>query len=267
MSLSRGFTLIEMIVSLTLLAILSLGLMNFGVFSSALYVESKHRISALEEARFVLTRFQRELANSVPLSARTLNEGLCLEYLSLEYVAEYDPDSIELNSTELNTSIGLMHPIGDELDVCTARAESPCLISIYPSSSDDLYLGGDANSQIYSLNRVESGAIVINESILTRPFSPSNRMFVYLPEANQFCVEDSEIQYYRNYDLDSAGEGLNNEQTSHTFANGVVEEQSFFSVGVDSTYSNTASIQFSLSVNNSSEFVEFMQNAQILNSH
>ncbi|MBW3696514.1 prepilin-type N-terminal cleavage/methylation domain-containing protein [Vibrio sp. T187] len=267
MALSRGFTLIEMIVSLTLLGILSLGLMNFGVSSSTLYVESKHRISALEEARFVLTRFQRELANSVPLSARTLNDGRCLEYLSLEYVAEYNPDSIELDVGVLNTSIGLMHPISDELDVCTARSDSPCLIAIYPSSSEDLYLGSDVNSQIYSLNRVESGAIIINEPILTRPFSPSNRMFVYLPEANQFCIEDSEVQYYRNYALDSAGEGLNNQQASHTFASGVVEEQSFFNLGVDSTYSNTASIQFSLSVNNSSEFVEFIQNAQILNSH
>ncbi|WP_394248205.1 PilW family protein [Vibrio profundi] len=267
MSQSRGFTLIEMIVSLTMLGILSLGLMNFGVSSSTLYVESKHRISALEEARFVLTRFQRELANSVPLSARTLSDGRCLEYLSLEYVAEYNPDSIELSVDGQSTSIGLMHPINDELDVCTVRTDSPCLISIYPSSSDELYLGGDTGSQIYSLNRVESGAIVINEPILTRPFSPSNRLFVYLPEANQFCIEESEIQFYRNYALDSAGDGLNNQQASHTFASGVVEDQSLFSLGVDSTYSNTASIQFSLSVNNSSEFVEFMQNAQILNSH
>ena len=114
----RGFTLLEMIVSMVIVSILTLGLMNFGILSSELYVESKHRISALEEARFVMARFNRELVNALPSSPRLVGDQQeCLEYIPLLAVAEYDPDSFTLGGNSSNLT--LLTPLNDEVStVC-----------------------------------------------------------------------------------------------------------------------------------------------------
>jgi len=262
----KGFTLIEMIVSLTILSVITLGLMNFGVSSSTLYVESKHRLEALEEARFVLARFQRELTNAMPLSPRVLNEGRCIEYIPLLAVTEYNPDSLDLNIDNFSTAVDLTYPLSNEIvQACQAQT---CRASIHPSNTRELYLDPDVDAQTYDINPSLIGGqnLVLNDPIFSRPVSVTNRLFIYLPIATQMCIQDEQIRYYPQYSLDSQGLGLSNPENSLTFAVGVQEQESAFDIGVDANFSNIASIHLELRINNGSETVEFMQNAQILNS-
>lgn len=262
----RAFTLIEMVVSMIIIGIISIGLMNYGVISSTLYMDSKYRLSALEEARFVLARFTRELPNTVPLSPRILGQGQCIEYIPLLYVGEFLPAQLDLNVHHSETDIPLAHPIRQSLLAqCLSDATQPCLVSIYPKQSDELYLGANVDSQIYSLKSVNAQSLTVNESILRRPVSPSNRLFVYRPFARQMCAQSSQLRYYPEYSIDVAGQGISNDQSWVPFARGVDTSQGVFSLGFNGTYSSTASMKFSLQVNQGSEKVEFMQNAQILN--
>ncbi|NOH79155.1 prepilin-type N-terminal cleavage/methylation domain-containing protein [Vibrio sp. RE86] len=266
MRFSKGFTLVEMVVSLTILSVITLGLMNFGVSSSVLYVESKHRLEALEEARFVLARFERELANTMPLSPRVLNDGRCMEYIPLLSVTEYNPDSFDLNIDNFSTAVELASPLPNEvLQACQTQT---CRASIHPSSTRALYLDPDVDEQTYDIDPsfISAQSLVLNDPIFSRPISATNRLFIYLPNAAQMCVEDTQIRYYPQYSLDFQGLGLSNPETSHTFAVGVQEQNNIFDIGVDANYSNIASIHFELAINNGAETVEFMQNAQILNS-
>ncbi|EGU46911.1 hypothetical protein VII00023_17619 [Vibrio ichthyoenteri ATCC 700023] len=262
----QAFTLIEMVVSMIIIGIISIGLMNYGVTSSTLYMDSKYRLSALEEARFVLARFMRELPNTVPLSPRVLDQGQCIEYIPLLYVGEFIPEQLDLNVRHTDTVIPLAHPIRQSLLAqCFTDSAQPCLVSIYPKQSDELYLGANVDSQIYSLKSVNAQSLTVSESIFRRPVSPSNRLFVYRPFARQMCAQASLLRYYPDYPIDVAGQGVSNGQAWVPFARGVDTSQGVFSLGFNGTYSSTASMKFSLKVNQGTETVEFMQNAQILN--
>ena len=262
-----GFTLIEMVVSMVIIGIISIGLMNFGVISSTLYVESQYRLSALQEARFVLARFSRELPNSVPMSPRVLGAGQCLEYIPLLYVGELLPEKLDLVANHADSVIPLAHPIRKPLlGVCFADHSQPCLVSIYPRQSDDLYAGANSEKQIYTLKSVGAQSLTVDETLLRRPLTPSNRLFVYQPLARQLCVDTSELRYFPNYPIAFAGLGLANDQAWLPFARGVVNARNVFALGFNGTYSSTASMTFSLKINQGQETVEFMQNAQILNS-
>lgn len=266
MNRSTGFTLIEMIVSLTILSVITLGLMNFGVSSSTLYIESNHRLQALEEARFVMARFQRELTNAVPLSARTLNDGRCIEFIPILGVMEYDPDAFELNADNLSTGVQLRYPLSD--NIAATCANQTCRASIHPTNTGALYGRPSSQTQIYDINPSFIGAdsVVLNDAILSRPISMTNRMYIYQPNAVQLCLQADEILYYSPYPLTSQGLGLTNPEPSLPFAAEVVERDNIFDIRVDANYSNIASIHFELRINNGTETVEFMQNAQILNS-
>lgn len=263
---AKGFTLIEMVVSMIIIGIVSLGLINFGVISSSIFVENKYRLHALEEARFVLARFGRELANTVPMSTRVLDEGRCLEYIPLQYVGEFAPEQLELDINNDDTIFPMAHPVGEQFSQCFTDPAQPCLVSVYPRASADLYLGADNANQIYTLKSVSTQSITVEETLTRLPLTPSNRLFIYLPFARQFCAENQQIRYYPSYSLNEQGLGMANSQPSVKFAQGVNETQSVFSLGFNGTYSSTANIKFSLNVNRGKEAVEFMQNAQILNS-
>lgn len=262
----KGFTLIEMVVSMIIIGIISLGLINFGVISSSLFVENKYRLHALEEARFVLARFGRELANTVPLSSRMLDDGRCMEYIPLLYVGEFLPEQVELDITKSDAAFPMAYPVKNQLANCFIDPASPCFVSIYPTASADLYQGANDEKQIYTLKSAEAQSLTIAETLSRLPLTPSNRLFVYQPFARQFCVENKQLRYYPSYPISFAGLGQYNGQPSVKFAQGVNETQNVFSLGFNGTYSSTANLRFSLNINQGKEAVEFMQNAQILNS-
>ncbi|ANS85089.1 hypothetical protein VSVS12_01322 [Vibrio scophthalmi] len=263
---SFGFTLIEMVVSMVIIGIISIGLINYGVISSTLYMDSKYRLSALEEARFLLARFGRELPNSVPMSPRILGEGECIEYIPMLYVGEFLPDQLDLSVQHSETVIPLSHPIrASLLAQCFIDAKQPCLVSIYPRKSQELYLGAKVDNQIYTLKSVGNQSLTVDESMLRRPLTPSNRLFVYQPFARQMCATAQQMRYYPNYPLKEAGQGVFNTEEWTPFAKQLSGSQPVFSLGFNGTYSSTASLKFSLKVNQGTETVEFMQNAQILN--
>ena len=261
-----GFTLIEMVVSMVIIGIISIGLVNYGVISSTLYMGSQYRLSALEEARFLLARFSRELPNSVPMSPRILGQGECIEYIPLLYVGEFLPDQLDLSLRHTATEIPLAHPIRTSLLAqCFADPAQPCLVSIYPRKSQELYLGANAENQIYTLTSVGHQSLTVDESMLRRPLTPSNRLFVYQPFARQMCATAAQMRYYPNYPISVAGLGVFNSEPWTPFAKLLDAGQPVFSLGFNGTYSSTASMKFSLKVNQGTEKVEFMQNAQILN--
>ncbi|MDA0147874.1 PilW family protein [Vibrio sp. LaRot3] len=262
MSKQHGFTLMEMVVSMVIVGVISLGLINYGVVSSTLFVQTQNRISALEEARFVLSRFHRELGNSVPLSTRVSSDGDCIEYIPLTYVGEYDPDNLTLGTN----SLPLTHPLSSALDQCFADANNPCLVSIYPRRAEDLYQGENSSNQVYRLTGADTQSLKLGSVLNVRPTSPSNRLFVYLPIARQFCAINDEVRFFPGYPLTFEGLWAANSQNDQPVAKHLASHRNIFRLGVDGTYSSTASMHFSLQVNHDNENVEFMQNVQVLNA-
>ncbi|HSG50997.1 MAG TPA: type II secretion system protein, partial [Rheinheimera sp.] len=66
----RGFTLIELVITLVVLSILAVGVSSYLGFGARLYSDVAEREQILGQSRFVAERMIRELRNAAPNSVR-----------------------------------------------------------------------------------------------------------------------------------------------------------------------------------------------------
>ncbi|MEI8594640.1 PilW family protein [Photobacterium sp. Hal280] len=90
----RGFTLIEMIMALVILAFISLGIGAYLQLGARGYVDTIDRERLQSEARFVIERLTREIRHAAPNSV-SFSSG-CLSFYPVRFTATYlnepDPD-------------------------------------------------------------------------------------------------------------------------------------------------------------------------------
>ncbi|UXI01595.1 PilW family protein [Photobacterium sp. TY1-4] len=77
---TRGFTLMEMIIALVILAIISLAVGNFLQFGAQSYLDTVHRDRSQQIARFALEKMSRELRHAAPNSVQTEQDGQCVAF-------------------------------------------------------------------------------------------------------------------------------------------------------------------------------------------
>ncbi len=66
--MSRGFTLIEMVITIILLGIVGLFLGNIAGQAMGIYVDTTAREALIQQGRFLTERMSRELREAVPNS-------------------------------------------------------------------------------------------------------------------------------------------------------------------------------------------------------
>ncbi len=95
-ALQRGFTLIELIAVIVILAIVSVGVTNFITSSTAIYVNTAERDELLAKSRYTIERLNREiryaLPNSVRVGAYIFDDRVvshCLEFTPIEWSTFY----------------------------------------------------------------------------------------------------------------------------------------------------------------------------------
>lgn len=79
--MSRGFTLIEMVISIILLSIVGLFLGNVIGQAMGIYAGTSAREALIQQGRFVTERMSRELREAVPNSMLVANG--CIEFLPI----------------------------------------------------------------------------------------------------------------------------------------------------------------------------------------
>ncbi|ENM5798600.1 type II secretion system protein [Vibrio mimicus] len=79
--MSRGFTLIEMVISIILLSIVGLFLGNVIGQAMGIYADTSAREALIQQGRFVTERMSRELREAVPNSMLVANG--CIEFLPI----------------------------------------------------------------------------------------------------------------------------------------------------------------------------------------
>lgn len=86
---ARGFTLVELIVAMVILAILAVGAIRYITLSAEAFVLSA-KVSALATSgRISIERINREVRAAVPNSARVSADGACLEFLPVVGATRY----------------------------------------------------------------------------------------------------------------------------------------------------------------------------------
>ena len=85
----KGFTLVELIIVITLLGIISLVTVGFISSSMQGYADLKRRDQLSASARVAVERMAREVRNALPNSIRVDSSGTCLEFIPAVAASRY----------------------------------------------------------------------------------------------------------------------------------------------------------------------------------
>ncbi|WP_232313477.1 PilW family protein [Enterovibrio coralii] len=178
----RGFTLIEIIVTLTILAIVSIGISGFLESGAQGYVEAKNREALQSQARFVVERLGREIRHAVPGSLLISNNDRCLRYTPIKYTGVYSDR--EPNADTLSVAMS-----SENNGWVSAINRGGYRIAFLPMTPSNLDVG---NAQSFALTSANAGNSVLTlDRDTTKEWpveSPSKRFYIYKDAVN-FCFD------------------------------------------------------------------------------
>ena len=79
----RGFTLVELIITIVMLSILAVGSIQFVSFSAQSYVQTVERSHHSNQASIINEKISRKLRNALPNSIRVTTDGACVEWIEI----------------------------------------------------------------------------------------------------------------------------------------------------------------------------------------
>lgn len=195
---ARGFTLIEMVISITLLGIVGLFIGEVIRQSLVLYSDVEARSSLTQQGRFVTERLRRELREAVPNSVVSNATGRCVEFFPIVNSGLYT----ELPTTAASSAFRALPFL--EAGVSGNR------VTVYPASNAQLRGNvNPVNSQIAVLgsdvNFVPSPTatmidLQLDQAVQFENDSPANRFYIYATPV-AFCLVGDELLRYTGYAL------------------------------------------------------------------
>ena len=204
--MTKGFTLVELILVIVILGIVSVGTVQYLSFGAQIYADSAERDEVVSQARFLLTRLSKELRHATPGSVRlscTNQPGdLCISSQCLEFVP-FSSSTIYTNNLPMDTTQSGVMTVVD-------AKQSPNVndwASIYALTADD----------VFDLTQGKRRRItqVIEGTATTEPdqwqvelgfsaSSPAKRVYVLSSSGPvSFCLEDKKIYRYQGYGFSS----------------------------------------------------------------
>lgn len=196
--LSKGFTLLEMVLVIIIMGIMGVGISGFISVSTQTYISATSRDELIGNARFAIERLSREVRNAVPNSIRisTFDASHCLQFVPIAGSTAYtdipvspEPASKELTVIPFNNRDGNTYQLGD-----TGFDD---LVIAYPLTSDDIYTDYTAamgkTFQIDSIDSPSASSLwtinVLNtQNINFVEDSPTERLYL-ANEQVSYCVE------------------------------------------------------------------------------
>ncbi|KGK16530.1 PilW family protein [Vibrio navarrensis] len=254
--MQRGFTLIEMVISIILLAVVGLFLGSVIRQGLSIYVDSSAREALIQQGRFVTERLSRELREAVPNSVLVANG--CIEFLPITNSAIY---------SELPSAAGPFRllPINkqvtkDERLVVLPRDAQSLLGYLSPNAEQIALI---KESVVFNAsNQLTMVDVPISAA---NPFSlqsPARRVYFYrTPVA--FCYENNRIYRYADYGLDRSALQPSELGTGVLMAENL--SQASFEVAKPELQRNGL-IKIELTFEDRGEKVEFVHNALIYNT-
>lgn len=178
---SRGFTLVELIVTLTILAIVSVGIFGFIESGAAGYVASRNREALQSGARFAVERVVRELRHAVPNSLGTDATGRCLTFTPIHYSGSYR----QLIDGEATLDVAIA---SQDTSWQTKVSDGKHRLVFMPTSPGDL-----TGSQSLLITGVSGNTITTAKTTAAWPAeSPSKRFYIYRDPV-QFCFKNNQL--------------------------------------------------------------------------
>ncbi|MGR5268459.1 PulJ/GspJ family protein [Vibrio astriarenae] len=173
----RGFTLIEMIVTIIIVAVISLGVAGFLEFGTLGFAQTVERQKLHTQAQFILQKMSRELRHAVPNSIKV--EDNCIGFYPIKYSGFY-----QLSGASSPYSLDF---ISGQEGLPTAYAANDFMV-INPTSREFVE-NEDNHIPLDGIEIVDSKSqISLDEPLLTE--SVANRHYI-TDEAIDYCFDQS----------------------------------------------------------------------------
>jgi MSHA biogenesis protein MshO len=198
--LSRGFSLIELIVVIVILGSLSVGISSFISFGTQIYTDATDRNQMLSSARFVIERLNRDLRKALPNSTCLTNSpnGSCVE--NATQCLKFTP--IIEATTYLDIPVA---PDKASYSIKVIKFTEPFDAAwnavVYPLSTIDVY---GSNGKVFPVKKI-SGDTNINtdtdwkieldvvSEIYFAEHSPTQRLF-FIKHPVSYCLNRGELR-------------------------------------------------------------------------
>lgn len=189
----KGFTLIELVIVVVILAIMATAVTNYIIFGTQIYVDGQLRQQTLSSSRYAIQRLTREIQEAVPNSVRVENNGsnYCIEFVPIKASGAYREDAEAKAAPPFKPG-----PEGNQIDVISWNgftADAPGdRIYIYPRNNADVYdESNDKNDQFSIIGSVDS-SFTNPQHLITLD---ANDRFGKKSDINRFFTADHTVQF------------------------------------------------------------------------
>ncbi|AEX23236.1 PilW family protein [Vibrio sp. EJY3] len=177
----RGFTLIEMVVTIVIGSIIMLGIAGYIKLGIKGYADSIDRQRVQTEAQFVIEKMSREIRHAVPNSFHEpTGTSNCLEFVPIEYSGFY-----------VFTANDIEFLVGNDPDLESIPEKNRMVIN--PSRYEDLQ-SSSQSIDISGLTKAKEAFVVSGAASTIGATSVSGRHYIYQPSSEvRYCFENGRV--------------------------------------------------------------------------
>nr|WP_321275700.1 prepilin-type N-terminal cleavage/methylation domain-containing protein [uncultured Vibrio sp.] len=177
----RGFTLIEMVVTIVIGSIIMLGIAGYIKLGIKGYADSIDRQRVQTEAQFVIEKMSREIRHAVPNSFHEpTGTSNCLEFVPIEYSGFY-----------VFTANDIEFLVGNDPDLEPIPENNRMVIN--PSRYEDLQ-SSSQSIDISGLTKTKEAFVVSGAASTIGATSISGRHYIYQPSTEvRYCFDNGRV--------------------------------------------------------------------------
>ncbi|KTG28494.1 hypothetical protein AWR38_13060 [Idiomarina sp. WRN-38] len=196
MSAQRGFTLIELVIVIVLLAIVAGFSFQFVGIGAQMFSTGSERLQTIEKSRFAIERLTREVRGAVPNSVRV--SGDCIEFVPAKVAGTYYDTPIRPDSSNEMTLVTFAG--SPDVGNINWTLDGNERVFIYATQPNFIYAnnpqryvniaGINSFNSVESLLTLEADSQFAKESPLKRAYIGSTPVSFCLSAGNLFRVSD-----------------------------------------------------------------------------
>lgn len=181
-----GFTLIELIITIVVMAIMIMGIAGFVELGTKGYADTVDRQQLQNQARFVVEKLTREIRHAVPNSFEKTDK--CISFYPIDYAGAYEVLPISGNSIFKFVVVS-----GDITDPAKLNGKK---LVINPSSQSDFDINSSNSIELKNVSydkRIFSttvDSVEFNQGTVVN--SVGNRLYIYSNKV-KYCIDGSQL--------------------------------------------------------------------------
>ena len=182
----RGFSLVELVVTLALLSILAIGSSRFLLDATDGYTATNERIQLAGYGATVLELSHRALSSALPLSTRITADGKCVEWVPVIAGGRYEGAPVGHPASSFGV-LGLIPQVGGRLSIPATdlyELTSPGGVSP-PVAATTATVADEVTVTLSAAHEYSTG-------------SPGQRIYS-IGDPESLCFDDARMWHYRSY--------------------------------------------------------------------